>query len=333
MRSLTRPVLVSLLLVYFVWGSTYLVMRFAVAGLPPMMMGGTRFLIAGTILLGWLKLRGAPWPTAREWLASAPIGMLLFLLGNGCVGIAEQKISSGIAAVVCGTTPLVAAALGPFFGQRATVREWLGMGVGLVGVVLLSLGGELRGEPLAALILLAAPLSWGLGSLLSHRLPLPKGALSAATEMLTGGAAMLVFGLLRGEVWPAHPDPRSLASLAYLVVFGSLVGFTAFNHLLRTTRPSVALSYSYVNPAVAVLLSALFDSHPLTLQVAVATLLIAGSTAVTILGRPAPAGGRGRTEGARAPAGEGGSLNASELLPGAAHSAGAGGGLGARSTS
>ncbi|MFT3843103.1 MAG: drug/metabolite exporter YedA [Myxococcaceae bacterium] len=287
MRALGRPVLISLFLVYVVWGSTYLVMRFAVAGLPPLQMAGVRFLIAGGLLFGYLKLCGTPWPTAKEWLASLPVGVLLFVFGNGCVAIAEQKISSGVAAVVCGTTPLVAAALGPLFKERATPREWLSMALGMVGVVILSLGGELRAEPASAAILISAPIAWGVASLLSRKLPLPKGPVSAATEMLTGGAMLLTLGLARGESWPAHPDPKAVGSLIYLIVFGSLVGFTAFNHLLRVTRPAISLSYSYVNPVVAVFLAALFDTQEITPRVILSSLLIVGSTAITILGKPA----------------------------------------------
>ncbi len=159
------------------------------------------------------------------------------------------------------------------------------MGLGLAGVVLLSLGGELKAERASALILLSAPVSWALASLLSQKLPLPKGPVSAATEMLTGGVALVAVGLARGEVWPAHPDPKALASVAYLVVFGSLVGFTAFNYLLRQTRPAVALSYAYVNPLVAVMLSVAFDTQVLTGQMALATVLIIGATAFGILSR------------------------------------------------
>ena len=240
--------------VYVIWGSTYYALRVGLEGFPPFVMAGTRFLVAGALLYGALRLRGAQRPSLREWRASALIGFLLLAVGNGAVTWAEQWVSSGLAALVVATMPLWTALLSRATGTRIVGRDWLGLTVGFAGVALLSLGGELRAHGLAALVLSIAPISWALGSVLSRRVQLPSGAMATATEMLTGGAMMMLFGLVRGEQLAAPPPLRSWLAFGYLVVFGSLVAFSAYNHLLRHVRPSLATSYAYVNPLIAMLL-------------------------------------------------------------------------------
>ncbi len=286
--SLDRRTIFALFLVYVVWGSTYLVMRFAVEGLPPLLMGGVRFLIAGGVLVTVLRLRGEALPTAKQWLYSAPVGALFFLLGNGLVAIAELKISSGIAAVVCATMPLWASAMGPLFGERTSRAEWIAMVLGMTGVVILCAGSELRADFTSTLVLMIAPIAWALGSLLARRLPLPKGLMSAAAQMVTGGAALLVVALIHGERFPENPSAKSVASLVYLIVFGSLVAFSAYNYLLRNTRPAIAMSYSYVNPAIAVMLGAALGSEQIHGRTLVATGLIIAATVVLVRSRQAP---------------------------------------------
>jgi drug/metabolite transporter (DMT)-like permease len=286
---LDRRTIFALFLVYVVWGSTYLVMRFAVEGLPPLLMGGVRFVIAGTILVSVLRLRGDPLPTMKQWLWSAPVGGLFFLFGNGLVAIAELKISSGIAAVVCATMPLWAAAMGPLFGERTTSREWIAMVLGMAGVIILSTGAELRADLTSTLVLMIAPIAWALGSLLARRLPLPKGLMSAAAQMVTGGLILLVVALVHGERFPPNPPFKAVASVVYLIVFGSLVAFSAYNYLLRNSRPAVAMSYSYVNPAIAVLLGAALGAEELHGNTLIATALIVAATVVMVRSRSAAA--------------------------------------------
>lgn len=285
---LDRRTLFALFLVYVVWGSTYLVMRFAVEGLPPLLMGGTRFLVAGAALAAFLRLRGEAFPTWKQWLWSAPVGTLFFLFGNGLVAIAELKISSGIAAVVCATMPLWAAGLGVFFGERTTPREWAAMGLGLGGVAILTAGSELRADLTSTLVLMGAPIAWALGSLLARRLPLPKGMMSAAAQMLTGGGMLFLVAALRGERLPPEISTKAVASVVYLIVFGSLVGFSAYNFLLRNARPAVAMSYSYVNPAIAVLLGAALGSEQLHGNTLIATGLIIAATVAMVGARARP---------------------------------------------
>lgn len=284
-----RTVALALLAVYVVWGSTYLAMRVAVEGLPPFMMASARFLVCGALLLAFLRWRGAAWPTSREWLSALPVGALMFVTGNGTVAVAEQHLSSGVAAVVCGTMPLWLAALGHFFGQRASAREWLALVLGFAGVVVLSAGGELRGEPISALLLFCAPVSWAAGSLLSKKLPLAKGLMSAATQMLTGGAVMVVVSVLAGERVPTSVPRASLLAWAYLATFGSLVAYSAYTYLLANTRPAIATSYAYVNPVVAVIIGVALGGEHVGPEVVTAVLLIVAATVLVMLKpRPAP---------------------------------------------
>ena len=282
-----RWVLPALATVYVVWGSTYLAMRVAVEGLPPFFMASSRFLASGLLLLLFLRARGSPWPSRREWVMAVPVGALMFALGNGTVAVAEQHLSSGVAAVVCGTMPLGVAAFGPLFGERATPREWFALGVGFIGVGVLGLGGEVRGEPLSALLLVIAPVSWALGSLLARRLPLAKGLMSAATQMVTGGAVMAFMSPLFGETVPTTAPVRSLLAWAYLAVFGSLVGFSAYTYLLRHTRPAVATSHSYVNPALAVVLGAVLGGERVGWETVLAVSLIIAATVMVVVARRA----------------------------------------------
>jgi drug/metabolite transporter (DMT)-like permease len=285
--SNSRLVVLSLAAVYVIWGSTYLAMRVAVEGLPPFMMASTRFILTGTILLLFLKARGAAWPTRKEWLYATPVGSLMFVLGNGTVALAEKHISSGVAAVVCGTMPLWVAALGRFFGEKTTPREWLALVLGFSGVAVLGFGGELRAEPFSALILFVAPISWALGSLLARRLPLSKGLMSAATQMLSGGLVMGVVSFVAREKVPVNPPANSVIAWVYLAVFGSLVAYSAYTYLLNNARPAVATSYAYVNPAIAVAMGVGMGGEHAGPEVFIAVALIVAAT-VLVIRKPAP---------------------------------------------
>lgn len=256
----TAPIVAALLAVYFLWGSTYLAIRVALETIAPFWLGAVRFLIAGGGLYVGLRLAGAPRPTTAQWRTSIVTGILLFVGGNGFVVLGEQWVSSGLVALVVGTMPLWAALFGHLFGgsssQRATSREWLGLVLGFFGISVLSLGGELGSAGLGALVVLLSPVCWALGVVLGRRGPLPTGPMAAATQMLAGGVALLALSLLAGETIALAPSWRSLLALAHLIVFGSLVGFTAYGFLLRHARPAVANSYAYVNPVVAIVLGA-----------------------------------------------------------------------------
>lgn len=282
-----RLVILCLAVLYVIWGSTYLAMRIAVEGLPPFFMASARFVLTGTILLLFLRWRGAEWPTRAQWLYALPVGTLMFVMGNGTVALAEKSLSSGVAAVVCGTMPLFVAAMSRFFGEKVSAREWVALVIGFAGVALLSFGKELRGDPKAALILFVAPIAWALGSLLARRLPLAKGLMSAATQMLTGGVVMGFVSLAAREEIPTHPPLHSVLAWVYLATFGSLVAYTAYSWLLQNTRPAVATSYSYVNPAVAVAMGVGLGGEQAGPEIFLAVGLIITAT-VLVMRKPAP---------------------------------------------
>ena len=268
--------------VYVIWSSTYLAMRIVVQELPPMLTAGMRFTTAGLVMMAIAKQRGTPWPTARQWLRALPVGTLLFVGGNGFVSIAEQSISSGGAAVVCATMPLWVGVLGWFGGERPTLREWASLGVGFVGVLVLMGGPSLAGRPEHIALAIASPICWATGSLLARRWPSPGALMGPATQMLTGGAVLLVLGAVRSERIPTDASQTAWLSLVYLCVFGSLVAFTAYNWLLRNARAVVATSYAYVNPILAVLIAAVLYKEPLGPTTVIANVLIVGAVMLAL---------------------------------------------------
>lgn len=267
----------SLLAVYLIWSSTYLALHVAVTELPPLLMASLRYVAAGLVLLLIALRRGAAWPSARAWLRVLPIGALLFVGGNGFVAIAQQSVTSGGAAVVCAMMPLWVGVLGVITGERPTRREWLSLLLGFGGVVVLMGGPSLAGEPLHVLVLIGAPLSWAMGSILARRLPgdiARDPILLPAMEMVTGGVVLAAAGGALGERLPVHASASAWLALAYLFVFGSLVAFTAYSWLLRNARPAVATSYAYVNPILAVLLGAALSGEPIGATTMIANALI-----------------------------------------------------------
>jgi drug/metabolite transporter (DMT)-like permease len=279
-------VFIALGLVYAIWSSTYFAIRVQVESLPPFLSGGARYVVAGAILLAFQRMRGKPLPTRSQWLRAIPIGALLFGIGNGLVASAERSIGSGVAAVVCGTTPLWAAVIGPLFGERATLREWMGMGLGFAGVCVLGLGGDLRADPIATTLLLLAPVGWAIGSLLARKLDSAPGASGAASQLVVGGAIMMLVGPVIGERWPTGEIPIApLVALAYLTIFGSLVAFSAYHYVLTNARPAIAMSYAYVNPVLALALGASLGAEEVGPPVFVATAMIAGAVLLIIRGK------------------------------------------------
>ncbi|HVV84919.1 MAG TPA: drug/metabolite exporter YedA [Kofleriaceae bacterium] len=280
-------VLLALLAVYVVWGSTYLAMRIVVESVPPMLMGACRFTAAGTILLAVGRVRVGRFLSWREWKGAIPAGVLLFVGGNGFVAIGETAVSSGVAAVVVATMPLWMAVIGSAFGERPRGREWLGIAFGVAGVVILMSGAELSAEPTAAIVLACSPLSWALGSTIARRTPQAPGFLAAGAQQLAGGLAMFAASAVRGERWPSAVSAPSAWALVYLIVFGSLVAFSAYAWLLRNTRPAVATSYAFVNPPLAVLLGALVGSEAIGTATLVGTPVIVAAV-VLVVGKPRP---------------------------------------------
>lgn len=283
-------VLLALLVVYVVWGSTYLAIRFAIETLPPFAMAGVRFLVAGLLLYGWRRARGAPAPPARDWRTAAVVGFFLLLAGNGGLTWGEQLVPSGLAALVVGTVPLwfvVLAAALP--GEDAPDRrEWGGVALGLAGVGLLALPEGTLGagavHPVGGAVVLAASLFWAVGSMYSRRRPMEAGPLlGTAMTMVAGGVLLLGAATAAGEWDALRPDAvslRSAAGLAYLIVFGSLLAFSAYTWLLRVERPAVVGTYAFVNPLIAVLLGWTLADEPLTARTVAATVVIVGAVAL-----------------------------------------------------
>ena len=249
----------ALAAVYLIWGSTYLGIRFALEGGWPALLGvsGGRMLVAGALLYAVLRLRGVPSPTRAQWPTLAVMGLLMMLLGNGMVVLAEKEVSSGLAAIAIASMPLWMGLFGLMFGHRPTRGEWLGIGIGFVGVLWLNAGSALASTPRGLLLLLIAPIAWAFGSVWSRGRDLPSPFMAAAGQMLCGGALMCGVGLGVGERFDGLPSAQGIAAFWYLVVLGSLAGFSAYVWLLHHVRPALATSYAYVNPAIAVLLGAL----------------------------------------------------------------------------
>jgi drug/metabolite transporter (DMT)-like permease len=256
-QSASTWVPVSMFALYIIWGSTYLGIRVALQSYPPFLLAGLRFAVAGLLLLGFLRLRGAAMPTARQWRNAALTGILLLGFGNGLVCYAEQTVSSGISAVAVASMPLFAAVFMGMYGEWPTRRETIGLLIGFVGVVVLNLGSGLSASHIGAAALIIASMAWAFGSVWSKRQDMPAGPMNTSAQMLCGSVALLMVGFLSGEKLPPHPTLHATMAALYLVVFGSLIAFSAYLYVLKHARPALATSYAYVNPPVAVLIGVL----------------------------------------------------------------------------
>jgi drug/metabolite transporter (DMT)-like permease len=278
-------IILSLLALYILWGGTYLGMRIALEGFPPFFVAAFRQFTAGVILYLFLRSRGAPSPTRAQWLGSLIVGGLLLVFGNGFVVFAEQYVSSGLAALALGAIPLWASLFSGLFGRWPRPIEWCGLAIGFAGLVLLNLENGFHASVLGAILLLIAPVCWALGSILSQRLPSPKGLMASAAQMLMGGVLLFIVGLSTGERMVAFPGPRPLFAMVYLIVGGSLIAFSAYGYLLSHVRPALATSYAYVNPLVAVGLGVLLAGEQINLFEVVAMLTILSGVVLVSFGR------------------------------------------------
>jgi drug/metabolite transporter (DMT)-like permease len=294
-RSKATWVALAFASVYIIWGSTYLAIRIAIETMPPFLMAGTRFVIAGTLLFAWAMARGEPRPSRIHLRPIIIIGGLLLLGGNGVVTWAEQTIPSGTAALLVATVPLWMVLLDWLRpgGSRPANRVFLGLGLGLTGVVLLigpqNIAGGDRSTLVGSVAIILAALSWATGSIYSRSARLPESPLvSTALEMLAGGALLFLAGTLTGE-WGeldlAQVSPRSLLSLAYLIVFGSIIAFTAYIWLLKVSTPARVSTYAYVNPMVAVFLGWAIVDEVLTSQMLIAAAVIVAAVVIITMNR------------------------------------------------
>jgi drug/metabolite transporter (DMT)-like permease len=281
--------------VYIIWGSTYLAILYAIQTLPPFLMAAARFLVAGVLLLAWARARGVAMPTRAQWIACAIAGLLMLMGGNGAVVWAEQRVPSGVAALLVAIVPCWMVLIDWLHGgNRPTRRVVAGLVLGLLGLILLvgpeAIIGGGRVDTIGAIVLVVGGLSWAIGSLYSRGRKFPAPRMSTAAQMLGGGAGLLVLGSLTGE-WMrldvAAISTRSLLALLYLVVFGSLIAYSAYVWLLRVTSPAKVSTYAYVNPVVAVLLGWALANEPLTARMAVAAVvIIAGVALITLRAQP-----------------------------------------------
>jgi drug/metabolite transporter (DMT)-like permease len=292
--SLAVTTIVALGTLYILWGSTYLAIRFGIETIPPLLMAGSRFLFAGALMYGWAARRGdlrGGGPTRRHWLATLVIGGLLLGAGNGGVTWGEQFIASGVAALLVATVPVWMALLAHLTGQERLSRlVGGGLVLGIAGVVLVAhpWSGSI-GQVKGVLVVLLAAFGWACGSLYARRASLPRSAvLLTGMEMLCGGLVLMVAAGLDGEFGRVHLEKMSLVSVAavlYLVVFGSIIAFSAYVWLLSHVSAALAGTYAFVNPAVAVFLGAAFVHEPLTPAVVVGGAVIIGGVSLVVAGR------------------------------------------------
>jgi drug/metabolite transporter (DMT)-like permease len=289
-RPPTWKTLLAFAIIYFVWGSTFLAIRVGVREVPPFLLAAMRFLVAGGVLYGWMIARGERSPSGREWASASMLAVLIFVLDYGLLFWAEQRVPSGLAAVMMATIPAFMALSEIIFlrTQRLTLRLATALGIGVGGVaVLMSRSLDLGGAPIdsvGAVALIVASMSWSLSSTLTRKLPLPPSkAMSSGVQMLAGGVFLALTAAALGEFRNFHPWAVSLGAwlaLAYLIVAGSIIGFTAYVWLIHHESPTKVGTYAYVNPVVAVLVGYFLGGEELGVRTIVGTLFVLVSVVV-----------------------------------------------------
>jgi drug/metabolite transporter (DMT)-like permease len=237
--------------VYIVWGTTYLAIKIGLEEVGPFFLLGTRLVVAGSVLLLAMKLAGARFPTLKQWMNAGLLGFLLLVVGIGSVSVAEKSVSSGAAVALISVQPLAAGVWGALFGRKPRALEWAAIFVGVVGTVVMVLGQDFQASPAGTVLILIGVLSWSFASNVASRLDVPHGAVGFGAEMLLGGVIALVVSVLFGEHWHLPTATRVWGAWGYLVVFGSLIAFSAYRYLVDRVSPTLAATYAYVNPPVA----------------------------------------------------------------------------------
>ena len=283
-RPPSWKILLAFGVIYFVWGSTFLAIRVGVREVPPFLLAAVRFFVAGLVMYVWLRLKATPPLTRREWVGATGLGALIFVLDYGCLFWAEQRVPSGIAAVVLATIPVFITLMEIVFlrTQRLTIRLGLALVVGLLGVAVLMNHsfalGEAPVDRAGALALLLAAFTWSIATILTRRVPLPASKpMSAAAQMLTGGALLFVLAAATGEFSGFRVQAVSSTAwfaLFYLIIAGSIVGFTAYVWLLHHESPTKVGTYAYVNPVVAVAIGYFVGGETIRSRTLLGTLLV-----------------------------------------------------------
>lgn len=294
-RASRAQIIAAFASIYIIWGSTYLAIRYAIETIPPFLMGGTRFLVSGVLLYVWTRYRGAAKPTKLHWRNAIVAGGLLLLGGNGAVVWAEQFVPSGLTALLVSILPfwLVIIEWVRPPRKRPTGAVLIGLLLGFIGIIVLvgpgNVGGQGDVRPLGALVLILGSLSWAIGSFWSRDAELPESALlTTGMEMLGGGALLIFVGVLSGELSHLdihHVSRASAVGLAYLITFGSLLGFTSYIWLLDKVSPAHLGTYAYVNPIVAVLLGWAIAGERLSARTGVAAAIVICAVALITTAR------------------------------------------------
>ncbi len=297
----------ALAAVYVLWGSTYLAIRFALESYPPFLLGAIRMAIAGALMFAVLRWRGVKPPTKKQWRTLAVLSIFMVLLSNGLVNLAETQVGSGLAAIAVASMPLFAGVFAMLRGRHPTKIEWVGTIIGFLGVIWLNAGSELSSSVLGVVCLATAAISWAWGSIWSRDQDLPEPFMSAAVQMLTGSVWMLVAALVTGERFAGMPSMGATAAMLYLVVAGSIFGFTAYIWLLHHVRPALATSYAYVNPPIAVFFGFMLGGESFTTHdLGAMAVILAGVVIITLAkarsAAPAPASAESANASASEPA-------------------------------
>src|SRR5579872_6663503 len=269
-----------LIIVYVVWGTTYFAIKVAIEGFAPFFLVATRFTVAGVVLMGWQALRGKPMPTLAQWRGAAVVGFLLLVLGNGIVAVAEHTVSSGATVALISIMPLATVLWSGAFGEWPRRPEWIAIALGGAGAAIMLLGRDLQGSMLGTLLILFSTASWSLGTVLSRRLDIPHGPTGFGAEMLTAGLMGMVISAALGEHWSIPQTPRVWWAFGYLVVFGSLIAFSAYRFVVERVSPSLASTYAYVNPPVALIVGWWLGSETFSENVLVGLPVVLGAVAL-----------------------------------------------------
>jgi drug/metabolite transporter (DMT)-like permease len=286
-RSFGRLTLLSLAAVWVIWGSTYLAIKIGLETLPPFFMQGCRFVVAAVAMAVFLRVRGHAWPTRRQMRNASMVGVMLLIGGLGMVTLAEDRgVDSGLVATIIAIQPMMMAMWGGLWKVWPNRMQWVGMFIGMGGVAILVADDGLSGSWSGVSLVFVACVSWSFGSALSRRIDMPDGPMTTTFEMAAAAVAFMFLSLVSGESVEA-PSLRSGLAVAYLVVFGSIVAFSAFTHLISSVSGPLAMSYAYVNPAIAVLLGVVFSDESVSVNMAMALpVILVGVAIVTNASRP-----------------------------------------------
>lgn len=250
-RASPLIIVACLMTVYIIWGTTYFAIKVGIEEMSPFLLVGTRFLVAGGLLLGWQIIRRQPLPTWVQWRGAAIVGFLLLVAGNGLVAVAEHWVSSGATVALISTMPLAIALWSGAFGEWPKRVEWIAITIGGVGAAIMLMGRDLQASGIGTLIICGGIACWSLGTVLSRRLDIPHGPSGFGAEMLTAGVMAIIVSAVVGERWTLPHSPHVWAAWCYLVVFGSVIAFSAYRFLVEQVSPTLAATYAYVNPPVA----------------------------------------------------------------------------------